>query len=153
MATPQLGSIAAVHGGEREREIFPIHQINRYLGSRARPGDLAVIHSSYYLFFFRHYYQQPHPAFIGPVQEGFQLRPFGGLHDQADEAAVQRLLQRLAGRQRVWLVLTPTTNAHLRDPRGLIAGAMSQRYSTLEQRCFACNSGDPVQVKLLAPKQ
>jgi len=149
----QVGSWAMLYGGTRQQENFPIRAISRHLEQRAAPGDIAVVHSSYYLFFFKRYYRFPHPRFIGAVGEGFARRPFGGLHDRPDEASLARLRLRLRGHERVWLVLTPTTNRLLRDPDGLVSWALEARYRRVDDRCFACGSDDPVHLLLLVPRR
>ena len=87
--------------------------------------------------------------FIGAVTEGFHLRPFGGLHDVANEDSAIDLMMRVSGADRLWLVLTPTTNASFRDPRGLILEGVEEEFELESQECWGCGSGDPIHVKLM----
>ncbi len=149
LLAPQAGSLRYLFGGTRTQENFPIHEISKIIAANSLPGDMAVVHSSFYLFFFDYFYAGDTPRFIGAVTEGFHLRPFGGLHDVADQDSVAEVMERLAGTERVWLVLTPTTNAHLRDPDGLIVAGIEQEFDLDSQQCWRCDSGDPIHVKLM----
>lgn len=150
---PQGGSLAFLHGPARAAENFPVDAICAHLRAEARPGDLAVVHHSYYMMFFEHYCPKPPPRYLGAVQEHFQLKPFGGLHDPTTRRSVQELAARVAGAPRVFLILTPATNAQWRDPKGLVRRFFAESWQRLSQRCFACDGGDPVQVELYRPRK
>jgi hypothetical protein len=149
---PQAGSMAFLFGGGRARENFPIDEISAYLKQHSRPQDVAIIHHSYYQLFFDHYYHAPWPRFQGAVQQRYDPLPLGGLYDRATPAAVRDALQRVDGYRRIWLILTPTTNDAWRDPDRLIERAFDRRFKLRSRRCFSCDSGDPVVLKLYLPR-
>lgn len=144
---PQAGSLHFLFGSGRALDNFPVDPVMAHLRARARSGDLAVVHHSWYLPFFQRYYRPAAPTFMGAVTEGILARPFGGVRDPTTPRAVQAILDRLAGRERLFLILSPGANREWRDPDGLLEKSLDRRFRLLEEICFGCESGYPAVVK------
>jgi len=146
----QVGSLKYLYGGGRQHESFPIDRIASLMATEGHRGDVAVVHHSAHLLYFKRYYDKPWPRMVGAVQQGIEMKPFGGTHDSATEYSVRDVLERVAGYGRAWLVLTVATNAQFRDPRGLVEQALDDRFLLLTEKSVGFSEVDPVQVKLYA---
>jgi len=145
---PQAGSLMFLNGEARARETFPVDKVSAYLRNKSRPGDAALVHHSWYKLFFNRYFRQPHPVVMGAITDGIRGAEFGGTMVRTTQALVAQSLDRLASHPRIFLVLTTTKLAEDRDPDRLLERTMDAYMELQEERCFACDTGDPVRIKL-----
>lgn len=144
----QIGSLAFLYSDQRQMESFPIDSISRLLVAEGRPGDVAVVHHSAHMLYFKRYFLRKTPRIIGAVQQRIEMKPFGGTHDRATAASVRDVLERARRHQRAWLVLTSASNAQFRDPERLVEKAFDDQFFLLSQRSVGFSAMDPVEVKL-----
>ena len=145
---PQASSIRFLNDEARTRENFPVEQVSAYLLQQSRDGDAALVHHSWYTLFFERYHRHPHPKIMGAITPGITDGVFGGTLEKISPATVKRTLARLTPYQRVFLILTPTKNSEGRDPHGLLQRTMDKQLKLVGEKCIACDTGDPVQIKL-----
>lgn len=135
---PQVGSLRYLLGGGADADKFPVRAVLAHLEKHAGEGDLAVVHHSWYLSFFRRYHRGPHPKVVGAVHQQIQHSPYGGVRDATTADDVRRVLARLKGYRRLFLVLSPGALEEWRDPKGLVEAAVDRRFALVDQRCFNC---------------
>ncbi len=134
----QAGSLSYLFGGGRAADRFPIRHVLSHLRQHVRPGDVVVVHHSWYLSFFRRYLPGRYPPVLGAVHQQVQHSPYGGVRDPTTGAHVTKLLESIKGKHRLLLVLSPGALEEWRDPGGLVEKAMDRRYALLHRVCFNC---------------
>lgn len=135
---PQIGSLRYLFGGGRAADRFPVRQVMAHLRTHARAGDVAVVHHSWYLSFFRRYHLNPRVRVVGAVHQQIQQTPYGGVRDPTRPGHVDRLMTAIKGHGRVFLVLSPGALQEWRDPGGLVEKAMDRRFRLVHRVCFNC---------------
>ena len=136
---PQLGSLQYLFGGDRAADKFPVRQVLGHLQKHARAGDVAVVHHSWYLSFFRRYHRGPHPRVVGAKHQQLQHAAYGGVRDATTAADVLQVQQQLRGHKRLFLVLSVAALEEWRDPAGLLEADMDRRYFLIHRLCFNCD--------------
>ena len=145
---PQAGSMAYVLGQQKSAENFPIDHLSAYLKKQAQPGDVALVHHSWYKLYFDRYYHAPQPKITGAVQSGIKKTvPFGGTLFAITPGQVKIELNRLGNYRRLFLILSPGANEEWRDPKGLLEAALDGRYALISRVEFGVDNGINAVVK------
>ncbi|MFC4945499.1 glycosyltransferase family 39 protein [Pseudonocardia sp. GCM10023141] len=105
-----------------------------FVAERAAPGDLVLFDAGWTQLAFRYYYDRTAGASIDP--RGLPVEPFerGALEPRMTVSDVPYLDALVAGRQRVWLVLS---HDWYTDPDRIVTSRLGQSMDVTEQRDLA----------------